>query len=401
MHPSEGIRGAKSKALEGKRVVLGITGSIAAVECFELARELMRHGAQVHAVLSEDAAKLVTPWAMEFATGNPVTEVIDGRVQHVSLLGDVPDRADLLLIAPCTANTISKMACGIDDTPVTTMATIALGSKVPVMVAPAMHLTMYQNPFVRRNVEALRQEGVELIGPRVEGRKAKMAGNEEIVSRVIRRIGRQDWCGQRVLVIGGSSEEPLDEMRVLTNRGTGETGVLLAQAAFHRGADVELWMGRCLVPIPAHLDVRRFSTVEELMDMAGGADHDLVVVPAALGDYAPERAKGKIPSGRKELVLRLRPLPKVLSALRPRAKLLVGFKAEHGVAERELVSRARSRLDSVPLDMIVANDLRDVGPKGTKAVLLDREGGLSRFQGGKAELADRVLDEAKRSRGKI
>src|SRR5512136_1848134 len=107
MHPTDTLRGTRSKALEGKRIVLGITGSIAAVECFDLARELIRHGAQVHAVLSEDAAKLVTPWAMEFATANPVIEVIDGKVQHVALLGDAPDRADLLLIAPSTANTIS------------------------------------------------------------------------------------------------------------------------------------------------------------------------------------------------------------------------------------------------------------------------------------------------------
>lgn len=394
MHPTDSLRGTKSKALEGKRIVLGITGSIAAVESFELARELVRHGAQVHAVLSEDAAKLVTPWTMEFATGNPVIEVIDGKVQHVSLLGDVPDKADLLLIAPSTANTISKIACGIDDTPVTTMATTAIGSRTPVMVAPAMHLAMYQNPFVQKNVEALRAAGVELIGPRIEGKKAKVAENEEIVARVIRRIGKRDLEGRHVLVIGGASEEPIDEMRAISNRGTGATGVQLAKAAFERGAKVELWMGRCQVAIPTYLHVQRFSSVVELLSMVEeGEDQDVVIVPAALGDYAPEKAKGKIPSGRAKLVLALAPLPKVLEAIRPKAKVVVGFKAEHGVGERELASRARKRMDSIPLEMVVANDLKDVGLETTRALILKAGGRTVKFEGKKSGLADRVLDE--------
>ena len=395
MHPTDALRGTKSKTLEGKRIVLGITGSIAAVECFALARELVRHGAQVHAVLSDDAAKLVTPWTMEFATGNPVIEVIDGKVQHVSLLGDTEGKADLLLIAPSTANTISKIACGIDDTPVTTMATTAIGSGTPVMIAPAMHLTMYQNPFVKRNVEKLVDEGIEMVGPRIEGKKAKVAENDEIVAKVIRRIGRRDLVGRKVLVIGGSSEEPIDEMRVITNRGTGATGVHLAMAAFHRGAEVELWMGRCQVPIPSFLAVERFATVEDLLELVKKKGRqDIVIVPAALGDYSPKPSKGKIPSGKAELELVLRPLPKVLEALRPKAKVLVGFKAEHGLEERELVARARKKLSSVPLEMVVANDLKMVDMESTKALIVKPKGKIAKFTGRKSELADMVLDEA-------
>ncbi len=395
MHPTDALRGTKSKTLEGKRIVLGITGSIAAVECFDLARELVRHGAQVHAVLSDDAAKLVTPWTMEFSTGNPVIEVIDGKVQHVSLLGDIEGKADLLLIAPSTANTISKIACGIDDTPVTTMATTAIGSGTPVMIAPAMHLAMYQNPFVKRNVEKLVAAGIEMIGPRIEGKKAKVAENDEIVAKVIRRIGRRDLVGRKMLIIGGSSEEPIDEMRVITNRGTGATGLHLAMAAFHRGAEVELWMGRCVVPIPSFLDVERFATVEDLLELVKRKGRqDVVIVPAALGDYSPQPSKGKIPSGKAELELVLHPLPKVLEALRPKAKVLVGFKAEHGLEERELVARARKKLASVPLEMVVANDLKMVDMESTKALIIKPKGKIVKFKGRKSELADRVLDEA-------
>ncbi|MDD1743668.1 MAG: bifunctional phosphopantothenoylcysteine decarboxylase/phosphopantothenate--cysteine ligase CoaBC [Methanomassiliicoccales archaeon] len=393
MHPSESLRGSSSKALSGKRIVLGITGSIAAVECFELARELIRHGANVQAVMSEEAMNLVTPWAMEFATGNEVIDVIDGRVQHVSLFGNVPDRADLLLIAPCTANTISKIACGIDDTPVTTMATTALGSKVPIIIAPAMHLTMFTNPIIQQNVEKLKQFGVEFLGPRVEGKKAKIADNAEIVTAVQRRLGKNDFQGKRVLVIGGSSEERIDEMRVITNRGTGETAVELARAAYLRGGDVELWMGRCSVPLPAYLPTKRFTTVESLLEMVPAIDQEIVLVPAALADYAPKPQPGKIPSGRKELVLNLKAVPKVLEAIRKKKVKLIAFKAEHGVGEAELVERASSRLNSVPLEMIVANDLHDVKPGETKVIMLRQGGRRSKACGSKASVANDVLDE--------
>jgi phosphopantothenoylcysteine decarboxylase/phosphopantothenate--cysteine ligase len=280
------------------------------------------------------------------------------------------------------------------------MATTAIGSGTPVMIAPAMHLAMFQNPFVRRNLEALVSAGVELIGPRIEGKKAKVAENDEIVARVIRRIGRRDLVGRKVLVIGGSSEEPIDEMRVITNRGTGATGVQLALAAFHRGAEVELWMGRCQVSIPSFLSVKRFFTVDDLLKLANkDKERDIVIVPAALGDYAPRASKGKIPSAKKELNLALRPLPKVLEVLRPKAKILVGFKAEHGLGEKELLARAKRKLDSVPLEMVVANDLRSVGLDSTCALIIKPKGETVKFEGRKSELADRILDQVLQLKG--
>jgi phosphopantothenoylcysteine decarboxylase/phosphopantothenate--cysteine ligase len=236
--------------------------------------------------------------------------------------------------------------------------------------------------------------GIELIGPGIEGKKAKVAENDEIVARVIRRIGKGDLIGKKVLIIGGSSEEPIDEMRVITNRGTGTTGVQLALAAFHRGAEVELWMGRCQVPIPSYLDVKRFTSVEDLLALVRkGTRKDVVIVPAALGDYAPISAKGKIPSGMNGLDLVLRPLPKVLDALRPKANILVGFKAEYGLEEKQLIARAKKRLDAVPLELVVANDLKSVCQESTKALIIKPKGKTAKFEGSKAMLADRVLDE--------
>ena len=393
MHPTDGLRGTKDKKLEGRRIVLGVTGSIAAVESFELARDLIRHGAQVHAVLSQEALNLITPWSMEFATGNEVIDMIDGRVQHVSLLGNSPDKADLYLIAPCTANTISKIACGIDDTSVTTMATTALGSGTPVLIAPAMHLAMFQNPIIQKNVRLLQEVGVQFVGPRIENKKAKIATNEELVEAVIRTLGKKDMTGKRVLVIGGSSEEAIDEMRIITNKGSGETAIEIATAAFERGAEVELWMGRASVGMPSFIETKRFVSVTDLTRMIKKADQDVVIVPAALSDFAPARSKGKIPSDEKDVVLRLCSLPKVLDILRLRAKVLVGFKAEHGIPEKELKAKARKRLKEASLDLIVANDLRDVSAGKTKAFILRSNGKERKVDGSKSELAETIMDE--------
>ncbi len=393
MHPSEGIRCARSRKLLGKRIVLGITGSIAAVECLELARELIRHGAEVQAVLSPEAQKVITPCSMVFATGNDVITDLDGWVQHVDLLGNSEDKADLLLIAPCTANTISKIACGIDDTPVTTMATTALGSKTPVMIAPAMHAAMYDNPIVQTNISALKYIGLDFIGPRMDEGKAKVATNEEIVEAVLRRLGKGDYMGRRVLVIGGSSEEPIDDMRVITNRGTGETAVELAKAAYERGADVELWMGRCSVQLPPFIPTRRFVTVDDLVKMVPKVSHDMVFVPAALSDFAPKRAEGKVSSDSKDLELILEPVAKILPMLRKKKVKLIGFKAESGLGESELVVKAEQRLKQHKLDAIVANDLTEVKSGMTSVLFLTNKGKYVRLSGTKRDVADLILDK--------
>ncbi|MCJ7561668.1 MAG: DNA/pantothenate metabolism flavoprotein, partial [Thermoplasmata archaeon] len=163
MHPADHLRGTKSDKLKGRKIVLGLTGSIAAVESIRLCRELIRHGAEVHVVMSPDARTIVHPYALEFASGRPAITEIDGGVQHVALCGDVPDKAELLLIAPATANTISKIACGIDDTPVTTFAATALGTGIQVVVVPAMHGSMIKNKAVIENISKLKEMGVLVL----------------------------------------------------------------------------------------------------------------------------------------------------------------------------------------------------------------------------------------------
>ncbi len=389
MQPVDEIYCELSDDLKGKLIVLCITGSIAAMEAFALARELARHGADVVPVLSQWGAEFVTPMSMEFATGfEPVTE-LDGRAQHVALLGDHDDRADLLLIAPCTANTVSKMANGIDDTTVTTMATIALGSGVPLLVAPAMHLAMYRNQAVVENVGRLQRMGVRFVGPRVSGDKAKVASKEEIVESVILALCPKKLSGRRVLVIGGSSEEAIDDMRVVSNRSTGEMAVELAAAAFRMGATVDLWMGRHTFPVPEHLSMRRFTSVADLEGMIDQVDHDLVLMPAALADFRPVRQHGKLPSDIAP-TLELEPVPKLIGRLVDGERTVVGFKAESDVSEEDLVARAIRRLEEHELDAIVANDLGDVAPGRTQVLVVTGSGDVA-LGGSKRSVAEGIL----------
>ena len=390
MHPSQEIYCEKSKRLRGKTIVMGITGSIAATECFATIRELIRHGADVYPVLTEAAAKLVAPDALEFASGHaPVTE-LTGKTEHVSMVGNSLS-ADLFLIYPATANTVSKIACGIDDTTVTSMATVALGSGIPVAIAPAMHESMYRNPAVSENIEKLKSWGIQFIGPRTDGIRAKVASRDEVVAWTFRMLSRNYLSGKRILVIGGRSEEPIDSMRIITNRSTGMMAAALAERAFDRGADVDLWMGGCSAQLPDYIPMRRFATVSDLISMVDDIDHDVVLVPAALADFTPESiAKGKISSD-DGFELNLNPVPKVLPLIRSKCDTVVGFKAESGLSAEDLIARARSRLEMYDLAAVVANDIDVVGMKSSSAHLVTADSS-SDISGTKAEVSDAILD---------
>lgn len=390
MHPADHIRGAKSDKLRGRKIVLGVTGSIAAVECVKLCRELIRHGADVHVVMSKDAQTIVHPYALEFASGRPVTTGIDGRVQHVSFCGDVPDKADLLMIAPATANTISKIACGIDDTPVTTFATTALGTGIPVMLVPAMHGTMIKHKAVMENIRRLGELGVRVIEPKLEERKAKMPDTEHIVSVAISIVGKNDLRGRRMLVIAGATEEPIDDIRVVTNRSSGETGVEIARAAFERGATVDLWMGRCDTAIPSYLATTRYSTFKELEALIGKVDHDAVFFPAAVSDYSPVKVDGKMSSDEDHVTVVLRRNPKLIDGIK--AKVVVGFKAQAKVDDQALVREAELLLGRSKCSFVVANRIEDVSKGRTKVVIVAKEGEARTLEGTKFQVADKVMD---------
>ena len=243
-HSSKGIIGTKSKELAGKRIILCITGSVAAIKSPEIARDLMRRGADVYAVMSKSALHIIHPDMVEWATGNPVVTELTGQIEHVLYAGEHPLRADLILVAPSTANTIGKVACGIDDSPVTTTLTTGIGAGIPVIIAPAMHASMYKHSIVIENIEKLQRHGINVLMPRFEEGKAKIPGTAEIVHAVVAKLNvKRDLIGKRVLVTGGPTRAYLDAFRYITNPSSGKMGVALAQNALDRGAEVTLVYG--------------------------------------------------------------------------------------------------------------------------------------------------------------
>jgi phosphopantothenoylcysteine decarboxylase/phosphopantothenate--cysteine ligase len=402
MHPSRAIRGRATQLLDGRRIVLGITGSIAAVEVPKIARELIRHGADVRAVMSPDAARIITPEAVEFATGHPAVLRLSGNVEHVTLLGPGEGRADLYLIAPATANTIAKIAHGIDDTAVTSCASVALGGGVPILLAPAMHSLMGGNPAIRESREKLAKWGVSfLFGPRTEGEE-KVASPDEIAAAVIHALATGPWRARRITVIGGAARESIDAVRSVTNESSGATAVAWATQAFYRGADVELWAGALEVPVPAWIPMHRWRGVADLLDLARRRRADLaragaIVVPAALSDFTLPAAPGKIASrGREGLRLELTRAPRVLPALRklaPPPTRLVAYKLLAGATESLLEQEGRRLQEETGADWVVANDSKTMGATETAALVLPRGQARRWLRGPKAEVAGKLLDD--------
>ena len=350
------IKGSKSNKLLGKSIVLGITGSIAAVESVKLARELMRNGAEVYAVMTSDAKKILHPYALEFATGNPVVDEITGKIEHVSYAGDHDRKCDLILIAPSTANTISKIAYGIDDTPVTTVVSTGFG-KIPIIIVPAMHSSMYKNPIILENIDKLKNHGVLFLTPKFEENKAKLPDIDEIVQAVIKKLYVKDFVGKKVLVTAGPTIEKIDDVRFITNNSSGLMGIKLAEEFDMRGAEVTLVLGH--TKLESYVKTISVESFDEMHDaVMSNTDADIAVFTAATSDFHVEKpCSGKISSD-SSTTINLIPNKKIVQEYSSNSKaFVVGFKAEYGVPEDELLRRAYDRLSSSNMNLIVANDV--------------------------------------------
>ncbi len=344
MHPSDEIKGIKSKLLLNKRIILGITGSISSVEDVKLSRELIRHGADVIPIMSRSATKIIHPDSIEFATGKKPILELTGKTEHVYYCGRVKEKADLLLVSPCTANTISKIANGIDDNIVTTFASTAIGSDIPILIVPAMHISMYDNKIIKDNIRRLEKIGIKFIHPKIKANKAKLAGIEEIVSKVIRIIGKEDLITKKILIIGGSTKEYIDDVRFISNRSSGKTAKYLVTNAFYRGGDIELWYGSSVEKIPNFIKSLNFESTNDLLTLLEENDinkFDIIILCAAISDYTINKIKGKIKSKKEKLNLELKPAPRIISILRKKApnSIIIGFKL--GDNENTIINEAK------------------------------------------------------------
>lgn len=405
-HPSKDIKGSLSHKLEGKRIVLCLSGSVAAVRSSEVARLLMRHGAEVFPVFSEAATRLIHPDLMEWATGNkPVTE-LTGEIEHVALAGNVTNTADLILLAPATANTIGKVAAGIDDTPVTTVITTGLGQGIPLIVVPAMHEPMYRHPFVKENIRRLKDAGITVMMPRVEEGKAKIPENEEILARVMAILGGASGplAGKKVLITAGRTVEYLDPVRVITNNSTGKMGIALAAAAKALGAEVVLVYGKGSAVPPDGVRVISVDTCDQMYRAVEAELKknriDVAVATAAVGDWKPvAMSERKISTHTSErLVLEMVPTPKILDRIKGWSPetFLVAFRAQANLSREELLEDGFQRLQKAKADLIAINDTSAPG-RGfegdtNELFVLDKNNKLTPIPlAGKAEVAERLM----------
>jgi phosphopantothenoylcysteine decarboxylase/phosphopantothenate--cysteine ligase len=357
-HPTLRIKGTKSHSLLGYKIVLGVTGSIAAVKTVELARELIRYGAEVYGVMSDAAKEIIHPYTLHYATGHEVITKLMGNIEHVEFLG-MERSADLFIIAPCTANTLNKIACGISDTTVTTFAATAFGSGIPIMVVPAMHETMYESPVLRENVRKLEELGVAIVGPKIEEGKAKIAETADIVLNVEHMLSPKKLRGKRVLITSGPTMEHIDPIRIITNRSSGRTGIEIAKEAYKRGAEVTLIHNRTLDLIG--IKEIGVETTKEMMDACINELHqgyDVFISAAAISDFTVTPSNTKLRS-EKDVYLHLAPAGKLIDDVRKKFPgiTIVGFKAETNISKDELLMRAGEKMDKSDLDMMVANDV--------------------------------------------
>lgn len=392
-----------TRGLDGRELILGVTGSIAAYKAVYLLRELRQLGAGVTVCLSEHAREFVGPLTFRTLSGRPVlANLFDPQsldaVEHVALA----ERADAVVVAPATANVLAKAAHGIADDALTTLLLAARG---PVVMAPAMDGGMWSHAAVAANVGLLRQRGVTVLEPDTGDLASGLTGKgrlpevERIVETVLALLSpARDLTAERVVITAGPTREPIDPVRYLSNRSSGKMGYALATAALRRGADVTLISGPTALTPPAGAEFVPVQTAEEMREavLQHAKSATIVIKAAAVADYrakAPAAAKIK---GKRDLTLELTPNPDILSevaALRA-GGFVVGFAAE----THDLAANARAKLEAKGIDLMVANDVsqRGIGfdADENEVVLLDRWGGaraLARMP--KSAVADAILSQ--------
>ena len=400
------------KMLKGKKIVLGVTGGIAAYKSVEVASKLRQAGAEVHVIMTKEAKEFVTELTFREITGQPVTSdmwapITHFNVQHIALA----QLADAFLIAPATANIIAKAAVGIGDDMLTTTL---LATKAPVFFAPAMNSNMYMNPVVQKNIETLKKAGAHIINPASGHLACGTAGPGRLPEPVelVRAMddffkGNESLRGVKVLVTAAGTVEPIDPVRYIGNRSSGKMGYAIAAEAVSRGADVVLVSGpSALVPPEGLKEFIPVESAREMMDavLREAEDSRIVIKAAAVADYhAKEVADQKIKKNDKELTLVLEKNPDILFELGKRKKegqVLVGFAAE----TQNLIENAKAKVEKKNLDYIVANDVTKpqagFNSETNLIKLIRRDGSIEEFPLlSKRELAgiilDRVIEEKK------
>jgi phosphopantothenoylcysteine decarboxylase/phosphopantothenate--cysteine ligase len=384
-HPSLDIVSSHGTELTGKKIVLCVAGSVAAYKAIELARLLMRHGADVTCVASSAVTKLVQPDYFKWATGNKVITKLTGELEHIRLADY--NQSDLIIAYPATANTLGKLANGIDDTPISTVLTVGFGAKIPILMCLAMHEAMYENSAIKNNIEFLKSK-IQFLSPQMVEGKAKAPEPEDVLDHVLKKFGSSSVLkNKKVLMTAGPTIEYIDPVRVITNQSSGKTGVLLAEELVSAGAKVTLVYGPGTEKPPKGAKVIKISTSKEMLDAVKKEmkkKFDVVIMAAAVADYTPENpSKKKIKSSQNTLKISLRRAPKIINQIKKIQKdvFLIGFKAEANLSKKDLIREAEKKMKESSADLIVANDVGSArykkNPDSNEVLIVDSKRAVS------------------------
>ncbi len=317
--------------LQGKSVVLATTGSISIYRIPDLVRELVRNGANVHVGMSSSSMELVSSEVMKWASGNDPITKITGRIEHISLF-ESDEGNTVLVIAPASYNTVGKMVSGIADSIPSLFFSYAYGKKIPVIIAPAMHRNMFENPIFQENLKKLLSLGVDVVHPLLEADKAKISENEKIMDHIYRAFFGNLLSGKRILIVSGRSEDLIDPVRVVTNRSTGTAGLWLARNAYRLGARRIVFVGNAESPLPEyveqHIEYETEDFYSQVENLLTNEDFDIVIVPAAITDFYIKGGKlSKKMDSDRSAVIHLEPREKLLIRIRRKFKgKLVAFR---------------------------------------------------------------------------
>ncbi len=336
--------------LSGKKVVIASSASISIYRIPDLIRDIKREGATTVSAMSNSAVSMIGKTIMEWATGNPVVTEITGNIEHISMF----DKDTILLVAPASYNTIGKMARGISDSIPSLFFSYALGHGNKIVVVPAMHRDMMENPVNKENIGILKKLGVLVVDPEFDETKAKIADNDRIIDYLCRAVYGDELTGKKVLIVAGRSELPIDPVRVITNRSSGYTGYWMVRNAFRLGASVITYVGNSQYSIPSYVTYMEKYNLREIIVEINTyitiEKYDYILMPMALMDFDTKENKIKLDSGKDQNIL-LTPRPKVRDRIRDMAPgaLLVLFNLD---SEKSFDSK---KFEKSEPDMIVLN----------------------------------------------
>ena len=388
--------------MEKKNILLGVTGGIAAYKMASVASSLTKQGHEVHVVMTESAQEFISPVTFRAITGLPVetdlfSEPEKHEVKHISLA----DKTDIALIGPATANIIGKIANGIADD---LLSTIITAITVPVIIAPAMNVNMFNNPIIQENLDYLSNKGYKILTPS-EGMlacgyvgKGRLPEPNVLVEYILKGLTKNDLKGKKVLVTAGPTKEEIDPVRYLTNYSSGKMGYALAKRASYRGAEVKLLSGPTSLEDPIEVEVEKIKSAQDLYEKVINQmeEYDIIIMAAAVADFTPETiSENKIKKNNEDYMdLRLKrtkDIIKEISKNKDNNQIVVGFAAE----SKDLITNAREKLKKKNLDMIIANDIKNkeiFGSDESEVIIITDQKQIDVSRSSKEDIANKIFD---------